>query len=156
MAARTNSSSRTHLRFPEEEAFLALQRSADRLQRASARFFETFGLTPTQFNVLRILRGAGPAGLACNAIASRMIRHDPDITRLLSRLEKQGWAVRARDAGDRRVVVAHITPAGLRLLNSMDRPLRLFLRELLGHMGGTRLRLLIRLMQDAQAALPEE
>lgn len=133
----------------EEQVFLALQMTAEHLQHASAQFFHRYDLSPTQYNALRILRGAGDAGLACSAIAGRMIHADPDITRLLGRLELRGLVGRGRDREDRRVVVAHITRAGLELLHSMDRPLQQYLRQMFAGMPTARLRSLLTLLEQA-------
>src|ERR1700720_1696813 len=108
---------------PEEETFLDLLRTTDMLSRGLFRVLKTGGLSATQYNVLRILRGA-PEGLACGEIASRMITRDPDITRLLDRLEKRGLISRRRESTDRRTVMARITPEGLALLNRLDEPVR--------------------------------
>src|SRR5437879_1024551 len=98
---------------PEEAAFLDLLRTTDMLSRGPAKVLKTEDLSATQYNVLRILRGAAE-GLACGEIASRMITRDPDITRLLDRLEKRGLISRRRETKDRRTVMARITPAGLK------------------------------------------
>ena len=97
---------------PELEAFLNLVRSADALVREVAAVLKPSGLSGVQYNVLRILRGAGAGGLPCGEIAARLVTHDPDITRLIDRLEARGLVVRARDAADRRVVVVRITATG--------------------------------------------
>src|SRR5690606_26447829 len=80
------------------------------------------GITPAQYHVLRVLHSAGPGGLACSAVAERSVSGDPDVTRLLDRLEKQGWVSRAREATDRRVVMTRITNEGLRLLGKLEHP----------------------------------
>src|SRR2546430_13561411 len=98
---------------PEEAAFLDLLRTCDLLSRGLIQVLKTEDLSATQYNVLRILRGA-PEGLACGEIASRMISRDPDVTRLLDRLEKRGLISRRREQRDRRTVMAGITPEGLR------------------------------------------
>src|SRR6202040_4428131 len=108
---------------PEEAAFLDLLRTTDLLSRGPAQIIKTEDLSATQYNVLRILRGA-PEGLACGEIASRMITRDPDVTRLLDRLEKRGLISRCRETKDRRTVMARITPEGLALLNRLDEPVR--------------------------------
>ena len=95
------------------------------------------GLSPTQYNALRILRGAGDQGRACSEIAERMINRDPDITRLVDRLERRGFAVRSREGQDRRVITTRITPAGLELLQTLDGPVEEFNRKMLGAFGGT-------------------
>src|ERR1700688_3356045 len=103
----------------EEAAFLDLLRTTDMLSRGLGTILKPEDLSSTQYNVLRILRGA-PEGLPCGEIAKRMITRDPDITRLLDRLEKRGLISRSREIKDRRTVTARITPAGLKLLGSLD------------------------------------
>jgi DNA-binding MarR family transcriptional regulator len=135
----------------EEEAFLNLLRSADCLQRAFHLKTRDWGLTSTQYNVLRILRGAHPNGLTCSAIGSRMITAEPDITRLLGRLKGLGLIEQERDQQDRRVVWTEITASGLELLARMDPVIQRGPVELLGHMKGGELRELIRLLEAARA-----
>src|SRR5579859_2851490 len=108
---------------PEEVAFLELCRTTDMLSRRLAVLLKAEDLSATQYNVLRILRGA-PEGLPCGEVGNRMITRDPDITRLLDRLEKRGLIARSRDSQDRRMVMARITPEGLKLLARMDEPVR--------------------------------
>src|SRR5262245_1014357 len=98
---------------PEQEAMLNVMRTADRLAGEIDQVFKPSGLSATQYNVLRILRGAGESGLPCGEIAQRMITRDPDVTRLLDRLEKRKLISRCREEKDRRVVCARITNAGL-------------------------------------------
>jgi DNA-binding MarR family transcriptional regulator len=131
----------------EEEASVALQRTADRLQWRLSEMLKAFGLSPTQYNALRILRGAGDEGRSCSEIAERMINHDPDITRLVDRLERRGLVARSREGRDRRVITTRITPAGLDLLATLDRPLEEFGRKVLGPLGEQQLRTLIQLLQ---------
>lgn len=131
----------------EQEAYLALLRTADALQTSVEAKLNEFGLTGTQYNALRILRGAEPEGLPCNEIGERMITHDPDVTRLLNRLEKRGLVKRARAKADRRVVYGRITAAGLRLLREMDKPIEQHGREILKHVGQETLQQLIELLQ---------
>jgi DNA-binding MarR family transcriptional regulator len=130
----------------EEEALLALARTNDQLQRHYDEFFKSYDLTGTQYNALRILRGAGEVGLPCSEIAERMITRDPDITRLLARLEQRGLSARGRDEKDRRVILGRITPAGLKLLREIDQPIQELGRRLVSHLGEGRLRSLIRLL----------
>ena len=118
----------------EEAAFLDLLRTCDFLSRGPALLLKTEGLSPTQYNVLRILRGAREA-LACGEIAGRMITRDPDVTRLLDRLEKRRLISRCRETGDRRMVKARITPEGLKLLARLDDPIQRMHRKQLGHLG---------------------
>jgi MarR family transcriptional regulator, organic hydroperoxide resistance regulator len=134
----------------EEEVHLALLRTADAVSSSAAALFKTHGISPTQYNVLRILRGAGTQGLRCSEIGDRMITHDPDITRLLDRLEKAGLIVRTRSEQDRRVVLTSITNAGLELLRELDRPVIDLQKKMLGHMGERKLRSLISLLDEAR------
>jgi DNA-binding MarR family transcriptional regulator len=127
----------------EQEAYLSLMRTADALQTQVESWLREFGLTGTQYNALRILRGAGPEGLPCREIGERMITHDPDITRLLNRLEDRGFVDRARAQHDRRVVFGKITAAGLKLLREMDGPIEKHGREMLRHVGQEKLKQLI-------------
>src|ERR1700752_2153169 len=106
---------------PEEAAFLDLLRTTDMLSRGLVAVLKTADLSPTQYNVLRILRGS-PEGLPCGEIASRMITRDPDITRLLDRLEKRGLISRCRETKDRRMVMARITADGIKLLAPLEEP----------------------------------
>jgi DNA-binding MarR family transcriptional regulator len=134
----------------EQEAYLSIQRTADVLARAAEEAIKPSGLSGTQYNVLRILRGAGPDGLCCREVAERMLTHDPDITRLLDRLEGRGLVVRARASKDRRVITVRITPEGLRILAKLDRPIEQFHRRQLGHLGPRRLERLIALLNAAR------
>jgi DNA-binding MarR family transcriptional regulator len=132
---------------PEQEAFLNLQRTADVLMGRMAKVLAGQGVSPTQYNVLRILHGAGDEGLPCGAVAERMITRDPDITRLMDRLEKQGLLTRTRDTRDRRVVVARITDKARRIVSALEEPVEQELKAQLGHLGQTRLRELITLLE---------
>jgi DNA-binding MarR family transcriptional regulator len=134
----------------EEEAFISLLRTADQLQLHVAEFLKPYGLSPTQFNALRILRGAGDLGLPCSEVGERMINHDPDITRLMDRMERRGWVRRRRDQKDRRVITARITPAGLDLLKTLDQPVEEFNRQLLGKIGEAKLKSLLRTLEMAR------
>jgi DNA-binding MarR family transcriptional regulator len=134
---------------PEETAFLDLQRTCDLLSRGPAQILKNEDLSSTQYNVLRILRGS-PDGLPCGEIANRMITRDPDITRLLDRLEKRGLISRWRETKDRRVVLARITPNGLKLLARLDEPVKDAHCNQLGHLGKERLRALAELLAAAR------
>ena len=103
----------------EEEAFLNLLRTADALSRGEATVLKSANLSANQYNALRILRGAGPDGVTCSEIGGRLIERDPDVTRLIDKLEERGLMQRRRDARDRRVYRNAITPAGLELLASL-------------------------------------
>jgi len=135
----------------EEEVTLGLARTADAMARASEDVLRGSGLTATQYNVLRILRGAGSAGLSCGDVASRMITRDPDLTRLLDRLEARSLVTRARDGEDRRVVTSRITDRGLALLGELDEPIQAQHRKSLGHLGEERLRTLAQLLDEARS-----
>jgi len=136
---------------PEEAAFLDLLRTCDVLSRSPAQLLKSEDLSATQYNVLRILRGAPARRLACGEIANRMITRDPDITRLLDRLEKRKLISRSREVKDRRVVVARITPQGLKCLARLDEPVRQMHRKQLGHLGGRGLKKLQDLLAAARA-----
>lgn len=137
----------------EEEAFLNLQRTSNALLQALTRALKTHALTPTQYNVLRILRGSHPGTLTCGDIGGRMVTPDPDVTRLLDRLEKRGLVARARDAVDRRVVRAGITDEGLDLLAELDQPIPAWLEDFLGHLSQEELRSFIKLLEKAREPL---
>ncbi len=134
----------------EEEAFVNLQKTADALMQGIAVLLKPAALSATQYNVLRILRGAGKDGLACGEIGARMITRDPDITRLLDRLETRGLVTRARELKDRRVITARITKDGLRMLKELDAPIRRYHESQLGHMGEKKLVELIWLLELAR------
>src|SRR5271167_3491700 len=134
----------------EEAVFLDLLRTCDLLSRRPAQLLKTEDLSATQYNVLRILRGT-PEGLPCGEIASRMITRDPDITRLLDRLEKRSLISRCRETEDRRMVMARITADGLKLLARLDDPVEEAHRSQLGHLGKDRLRALAELLEEARA-----
>ena len=134
-----------------QEAYINVLRTADALSRATEGILKRAELSGTQYNVLRILRGAGPEGLACSEIGGRMITRDPDITRLLDRLEKRGLVTRKRGEIDRRVVTTRITATGLRLLTGLNRPVLEAHERQLEHMGRKRLQALIRLLEAARS-----
>ena len=123
----------------EEEAFLNLQRTAEYLNWKLAEVLGPRELSPTQYNALRILRGAGKSGLTCGEIGERMVTRDSDITRLLDRLEKRNLVIRTRDPKDRRVVITRITPKGLHVLAELDEPVKEFLKESMSRLGSRRL-----------------
>ncbi len=136
---------------PAEEALLNLMRTADCLGRAMQRSTRQWGVTATQYNVLRILRGAHPQGLTCTAIGDRMITADPDITRLLGRLKTLKLVRQQRDKRDRRVVWTHISPAGLELLAGLDPTVQRLPGEMLGHLNQAELAEFIRLLELARS-----
>ena len=135
----------------EEAAYLELLRTTDMLSRVLVRVLKGDDLSPTQYNVLRILRGAPAKGLACGEIGNRMITRDPDVTRLLDRLEKRGLISRCRETEDRRTVRARIAPAGLNLLARLDEPVQTAHRQQLGHLGRERLREMSELLRVARS-----
>ncbi|MFN2452716.1 MAG: MarR family winged helix-turn-helix transcriptional regulator [Pyrinomonadaceae bacterium] len=104
-------------------------------------------LTPTQYNVLRILRGAGREGISCREISERMVTKDSDITRLLDRLETGNLISRERETKDRRVIIARITDGGLRLLATLDKPIAECHRRQLGHLEEKQLASLSKLLK---------
>jgi len=134
---------------PEEAAFLELLRTTDLLSRGLVRVLKSEDLSPTQYNVLRILRGS-PEGLPCGEIASQMITRDPDVTRLLDRLDRRELISRRRETKDRRTVIARVTPEGLKLLARLDEPVQAAHRQQLGHLGPERLRTLCELLSVAR------
>lgn len=134
----------------EEEVFVGLQRTADALGRVAAEVLRPVQLSVTQYNVLRILRGAGADGVACREVGERMITRDPDLTRLLDRLEARGLVARARGRKDRRVVLTRITEEGLKLLRGLDQAVTESHRAALGHLGERRLKALAELLDRAR------
>jgi len=135
----------------EDEAFVNLLRTVDVLMQGVATTLKPSGLSPAQYNVLRVLRGAGPDGLACREIGERMIAKDPDITRLLDRLEERDLISRSRDRADRRVITTRITDKGMRILKELDKPIEELHVKQLGHLGEQRLRSLVDLLEAARA-----
>ncbi len=134
----------------EEEVFLAVQRTASDLNQGIAELLKPEGITAPQYNVLRILRGAGENGLACREIGDRLVTRDPDVTRLLDRIETQGLIVRARESADRRVVTTRITAKGRALLSRLDEPVAELQVRQLAHLGQTKLRKLLELLEEAR------
>ena len=134
----------------EEEALLNLMRTADCLQRAFQHVSREWGVTSTQYNVLRILRGTHPQGLTCSAIGERMITAEPDITRLLARLKALKLIRQQRDRHDRRVVWTQISGAGLDLLRQMDPTIQRTPKKLLKHLTAHEVAELTRLLELAR------
>ena len=137
---------------PEHEAALSLARTAALFDHMVAEALKPHGLTPTQYNALRILRGAEPGGLCRNEVRDRLVARVPDTTRLLDRLEAAGLVVRVREGDDRRFVRSRITDAGLSLLAGLDGLMDALHHRQLGHLGTTKLRSLIALLAEARAA----
>jgi DNA-binding MarR family transcriptional regulator len=136
---------------PEQEAVLNLLRTADCLERALQRKIRPWGITSTQYNVLRILRGAQPRGLTCSAIGDRMITAEPDITRLLGRLKTLKLIRQQRDQRDRRMIWTQISPSGMALLEETDTAVEQYPRFLLGHLTQDQIATLIDLAERARA-----
>jgi len=134
----------------EEELFLNILRTSDQLMRGLAEVLKPADLSATQYNVLRILRGAVPDGLACGEISERMVTRDPDITRLLDRMEKRNLVARSREKADRRVVTARITDPGLELLKRLDETVARMHKTQLGHLDQKALDALIKLLEQAR------
>ena len=129
---------------------MELLRTTDMLSRGLVQVLKSEDVSPTQYNVLRILRGA-PEGLPCGEIANRMITRDPDVTRLVDRLEKRELISRCRETKDRRTVMVRITPEGLKLLARLDEPVLTAHRRQLGHLGRERLRALSELLSVSRS-----
>lgn len=136
------------------QTLLAIVEVASRLERDVVEFLKAEDLTITQFNVLRILRGSGPDGATCGQVGERMIRHDPDVTRLLDRLDRRGLIARGRDAFDRRIVRTRITRKGLDLLARLDGPVDELHERQFGHLSEDQLSQLRRLAESFRATAP--
>ena len=134
----------------EAEVMLNVARTADALSRGVEEILKLVGLSPNQYNVLRILRGAGEQGLCCREVAERMVTRDPDITRLVDRLERRNLLTRSRDSKDRRIITVRITPDGLKTLKDLDGPMEEYNRNRLSHMDKADLRKLSDLLEAAR------
>ncbi|HET8653894.1 MAG TPA: MarR family transcriptional regulator [Longimicrobiaceae bacterium] len=130
----------------EQEAHLSIGRTAAALEHAVSEALRPYGITPTQYNVLRILRGAGENGLCRREVTERMVAQVPDATRLLDRMEAAGLIQRSRDATDRRFVTTRISEEGLKLVGELDEPMQALHRRHLGHLSERDLRTLIDLL----------
>lgn len=133
-----------------EEAHLSIVRTAAVLSHGFAESLKEYDITPTQYNVLRILRGAGAGGLCRNEVRDRLVAQVPDVTRLLDRMEEAGHVARERDETDRRLVATRITPRGLKLLEDLEKPVAAVHQWQLGHMTEAQLRSLIGLLEVAR------
>lgn len=134
-----------------EEADLNIIRTANVLTDDFEKMLKPYGITGTQYNVLRILRGAGPAGLCRNEVSARMLTRMPDATRLLDRMEEAGLVVRARSEHDRRLVATQITTKGRRLVDSLDEVATRQHARALGHLSDQQLKTLVKLLTLARA-----
>ena len=130
----------------EEEAFLNVERTETLLADAFEQVLKPYGITGTQYNVLRILRGAGSTGLCRNEIRDRQVSRMPDVTRLLDRMESCGLIKRTRSTEDRRLVATELTPAGRKLVDSLDAVVAAEHKRRLGHLTAEQLRTLIELL----------
>jgi DNA-binding MarR family transcriptional regulator len=132
----------------EDRLFVSILKSADSLAQDAEQLIKSQGLTPAQYNVLRILRGAEPEGLLCRGISERMISRDPDMTRLLDRMEKRDLITRQRQKDDRRVIKTRITAAGLALLKKLDQPVRELHKGQFSHMSAPRMKTLVESLEE--------
>jgi len=140
----------------EAKLFVALLRLSDRLAQDADLLIKSYGLTGTQYNVLRILRGAGADGLPCKGIGNRMISRDPDMTRLLDRMEKRQLITRERQSEDRRVIKTRITPAGLEILKKLDGPVDELHKKQFRHLPASKLKALAEAIEEAFPAVAPE
>lgn len=135
----------------QKQLFADLSITYDYAARSLASLFKSRGLSSPQYNVLRILRGAGPQGLACHGISERMLTRVPDVTRLVDRLVAAGYASRQReDSGDRRVVRVRIAEPGLELLAELDEPVRTAHESQFGHLSQEQIHQLSTLLRLAR------
>jgi DNA-binding MarR family transcriptional regulator len=136
----------------QADAYLAVVRTAEDMQRGFSELLKKSDLSFAQYNVLRILRGAGSDGLTCGGVSERLVQHGPDVTRLLDRLEKRSLIERHRDQKDRRVVRTAITDSGLRLLADLDEPVDAVHEQQMGHLSEAHLKELMTLLEEARPA----
>ena len=134
----------------QQEAFLNVLRTSSRLTDDLEDLLRPYGISATQYNVLRILRGSGPDGLCRNELRDRMLTRMPDMTRLLDRMEEAGWVTRAREREDRRMVLTRISAAGQELLKQLDAPVNELHRSQLDRLSDEQLRSLIDLLTLAR------
>jgi len=152
MSSRSDASCpTTHL---EDHLFVAILKTADSLSQEAEQLIKAAGLTSAQYNVLRILRGAQPDGLLCRGISERMISRNPDITRLLDRMESHKLILRERQIEDRRVIKTRITPDGLKLLKKLDRPVHELHKNQFRHMSPAQLKQLAELLTEVEKREP--
>ena len=134
----------------EEEAYLSILRTAAMLDHSVAQALKPHGVTTTQYNVLRILRGAGAAGLCRNEVGERLVTAVPDVTRLLDRMEEMGLIARKRGTEDRRFVTTTLTKKGSDLVNRLDARVGRIHAEQLGHVDKRRLKTLVDLLGEVR------
>lgn len=139
----------------EQEAYLNLWRTYDRLKAIEEELFETYELSAQQYNALRLLRAAEPTGMTVQGIGSRLISRAPDMTRMLDRLEQRGWIARTRRADNRRVVDVHITETGIKLLDELSEPILRVHQRQFGHLSADKLQNLVTLLAEARRPLED-
>jgi DNA-binding MarR family transcriptional regulator len=151
--ATATSGSRKRKRFdsPQQEAFLNLWRTYDRMRMLEDELFSRYDLNPQQYNALRLLKAAHPKPLATLNLASRLISRAPDITRLLDKLHDRALIARLRPDNNRRTVMVSITPAGLQLLAKLSDDVRNCHARQLGHLSPSQTKTLVSLLQKARA-----
>jgi DNA-binding MarR family transcriptional regulator len=137
----------------EQEVYLSILRTASELSYAVDQFFRPFDITPSQYNVLRILLGAGTDGLCRNEISERMVTATPDMSRLLDRMEKAGWVTRERAEEDRRQVSTHITKSGVELLARLEKPTGDFVTRLFAGAAASDLKTVLKVNDQMRAKL---
>jgi DNA-binding MarR family transcriptional regulator len=135
---------------PEQEAYLNLWRTYDRLRVVEDELFGRHDLTAQQYNALRLLRAGHPGKTPTLALAARLVSRAPDITRLIDRLEERGLVDRIRPPGNRRVVEVGLTPTGITLLAELDAEVRACNSRMLGHLAPAELRSLVSLLRKAR------
>lgn len=152
MTARANTPNSAELRFdsPEQELFLNLWRTYDRLRMLEDELFRRFDLTPQQYNVLRLLGAVFPRSIPTLVLAERLVSRAPDISRMLDKLEKRGCVLRSRPPENRRQVLVSLAPGGQELLAEIAEPLRSCHQKQLGHLSADTQRRLIELLQAAR------
>jgi DNA-binding MarR family transcriptional regulator len=156
MASSTSRRAPRRFDSPQQECYLNLWRTYDRLRMQEDELFQRHELTAQQYNALRLLRAEHPAALPTLVLAGKLVSHAPDITRLVDRLEQRGLVARQRMADNRRVVQVGITDAGLALLKSLDQPVRDCHLKQLGHLSGGQLQSLVDLLRTARSPHEEE
>ncbi|HET7273924.1 MAG TPA: MarR family transcriptional regulator [Longimicrobiaceae bacterium] len=137
----------------QQEAHLSIMRTAAALDHAVSEALKPYGVTPAQYNILRILRGAGDEGLCRNAVRDRMVAKVPDTTRMLDRMEAAGLVERSRDENDRRFVTTRISDEGLRLTAELDEPMEALAHKHAGHLTKSELTMLIDLLARIREVL---
>jgi len=134
----------------QQEAYLAIWRTYDRLRAIEEALFSEWNLSAQQYNVLRILESSSPNKIPTLSLTKRLISRAPDITRMLDRLEQNGWIERERSVEDRRTVLVGITTEGLRLVKELQRPLAQCHQKQVGHLSAKELKTLCELLSRAR------